>query len=127
MNFFTELKELTTGMDLTIRMKEKNGKITVSVEPNVTNSGKIVPLIVTGTPEELDAEFIPLITAPLQESKIALLNVDQHKQSVDEHVKEEAEEETPATGKSAKKGAKKPPIKKAAKKNASSEPALFAD
>lgn len=58
MNFFTQLATLGQGMDIVLRVKGKNGMLTVSVEPQHANVSKLKPLVLTGTPEEMDDGFI---------------------------------------------------------------------
>lgn len=123
MDFFKIIKELATGMDITVRIKEKNGKLTVGITPEIQNSSRIVPLVMTGTPEELDEGFMDNVAAPLGETKTQLLNLELHKKSIDEHVEEEKEEpKKPA--KPAKPAAKKSATKKKAapKKKADKKP-----
>lgn len=110
MDFFKTIKELATGMDITIRIKEKNGKLTVGITPEIQNSSRIVPLVMTGTPEELDEGFMDNVAAPLGETKTQLLNLELHKKSIGEHVEEEKED----TKKSTKSSVKKKPVKKKA-------------
>jgi PRTRC genetic system protein E len=113
MNFFQQLHQLNADMDLTIRFKEKNGKYTLQVLPNIGSKSVIQPLIVTGTPEELDAEFFNLVTAPLLEAKASLANAKEFKESVDKTAaKETVEKKKPAKSKPA---SKKKPVKKGAK------------
>lgn len=77
MSFFTELAAISEGLDLTIRIKQKNGKLTVSVLPDKID--KVQPLITTGTPEQLDAEFIGAITKPLAETKLVINQAEYEK------------------------------------------------
>lgn len=57
MNFFTQLASLGQGMDVALRIKGKNGKLTVMVEPQLANNSRLKPLVLTGTPEDLDDGF----------------------------------------------------------------------
>ena len=68
MDFFKRLYELAEGQKLTLTVMGKNGKLTVGVLPD--GIAKIQPLNVTGTPEELDAQFLDMIKAPLTEARI---------------------------------------------------------
>ena len=63
MSFFREIAAISEGLDLTIRIKQKNGKLTISVLPDAID--KVQPLLTTGTPEWLDENFIKEITKPL--------------------------------------------------------------
>ena len=90
MEFFKQLFELSDGVDLTLRVKRKNEKLTVSILPE---TGKdIQPLLLTGTPEQLDAEFFNSIKAPVGEVKEILANA----KAFVESAKKSAEKSKPA-------------------------------
>ena len=62
---------ITAGTDLSINIRQVNDKLTVAVMPRRAGlkdeaGGQIVPLVLNGTPEELDMEFLGAITAPVQ-------------------------------------------------------------
>ena len=82
MNFFQNLFEQFPGIDLQMTIKEKNGNFSVSVLPSIGNKIQIQPLVVTGTPIELDAEFINIITPAIQEIKPELINMNEVKESI---------------------------------------------
>ncbi|GAO43761.1 hypothetical protein [Flavihumibacter petaseus] len=70
MNFFQSLFEAAPGLDLTIRMKEKAGIITMTVLPHVgAKDGKIKPVNISGTPADLDEGFFAAITPMLEAAK----------------------------------------------------------
>lgn len=117
MNFFQQLNDIGPGLDLAITMKHKNGKYTVSVLPTIGNKTPMQPLIVTGTPEELDKDFFTLIRLPLQETGAKLKNVEEFKKSVDKETEESksADKKDPVK-KQDKKTSKKPVAKKEAPK-----------
>ena len=65
---FVELNNMLNESDLQIIIKKKDGQLTVSVMPrNLQSDGKlkIQPIMITGTPEELDANFLTMINAPI--------------------------------------------------------------
>jgi PRTRC genetic system protein E len=57
MNFFQQLSFLGQGVDIALRIKGKNGKLSIIVEPQLGNVSRLKPLVLTGTPEELDEGF----------------------------------------------------------------------
>lgn len=69
MNFFTQLAALGQGMDVNLRIKGKNGRLTVSVEPQMANVSRLTPLVVSGTPEELDEGFIAQFDGAISAAK----------------------------------------------------------
>jgi PRTRC genetic system protein E len=113
MEFFKKLYEMLDGIDVSIKVKRKNDKLTISVLPDTTHV--IAPITVTGTPEELDEGFIEAIRSPL--TKIAGLKVDtkQFEETV-EKAGEEKSTAKPAAAQSAKKQDKKSAQKKVVKK-----------
>ena len=127
MGFFSELYNNIDGIDVTMSFKRKNGKITVSVLPKTTSS--IAPALITGTPEELDAEFFDAIKVPLEEAKGLNVELDSLKQSVS-HAKKEAKEDAEEDGKQVDKSNATPRKKNADKVKKSDtkkviEPSLF--
>ena len=67
--FFTSISQMMTeSVDLTLVIRKANGQLTVSTLPKANGlkdeaQNHIVPLTLTGTPEEMDAEFLQLISA----------------------------------------------------------------
>lgn len=118
MNFFEQLSSLSPGLDISIRVKRaKDGTFAVSVLPQVPNkTTEIKPLVLAGTPAELDERFFALVTAPLQQAEAKLLNAEEFVKSFDEAAKETAvkKNEKPTNKKSGNKKAvaKEKPIKK---------------
>lgn len=111
MNFFSQLNNLIPGADISIALKEKNGKYTMSLLPSVGNKTAFQPLVATGTPDELDEKFFELISKPLLETTAMLKNAEEHKKSVENEVKEKA-----AAAVKSKPADKKPDTKKATEK-----------
>ena len=55
---------ITAGTDLSINIRRVNNNLTVAVVPRrsgVKDGERIVPLILNGTPEELDAGFLQAV------------------------------------------------------------------
>lgn len=83
MNFFAQLHKAGNGADLSIDIKEKNGKYTIMLLPKAGDKSRLQPLIMTGTPEELDAEFFPSVGPVLSESTMKLVNAEAFRKRVD--------------------------------------------
>lgn len=88
MNFFTTLSG--TGIkDVVIQVKQDaTGNITVFVTPKTIAEDSALkglkPLHLTGTPEELDAEFFGLVTTPLQKTQAVFNNVEAYEAQMQE-------------------------------------------
>jgi PRTRC genetic system protein E len=80
MNFFQQMFDLMDGIDVTITMKRKNGKLTMSVLPQTASS--ISPALITGTPDELDEGFFDAIKVPLETAKGLKAELDQYNSTV---------------------------------------------
>jgi PRTRC genetic system protein E len=124
MEFFKLLAaQFPAGLDLTLKIKEKNGKFTASVLPAAGTTG-VLPIIITGEPAELDQEFLPRLAPVIKDTTVTVLNLEAHQASVkeaEEKAKKEDSKKTPA-----KKA--KPAAKKAApEKEAAPAPADTAD
>lgn len=118
MNFFQHIFDLADGVDLSIKIKRKNDKLTVSVLPGSSTS--VTPLTVTATPEELDQGLDIIIVRPLLEVKALISNEAEFKKSV-----QERSAKTEPTGKgttSDKKNAPTTKKEKAAKEKKSKKP-----
>ena len=72
--FFTAIHQMMTeSVDLTIVIRKTNGQLTVSTLPKSNGlkdeaQNHIVPLTVTGTPQELDTGFLQAVTRPIQKT-----------------------------------------------------------
>ena len=70
--FFQAINRMiTAGTDLSFSIRQVDNRLTVAVMPRRTGlkgeaGGQIVPLVLNGTPEELDAEFLQAISTPVQ-------------------------------------------------------------
>ena len=78
--FFQAINQMiTAGTDLSINIRRVNNNLTVAVVPRrsgVKDGERIVPLILNGTPEELDAGFLQAIGTPLQKALGILTNLE---------------------------------------------------
>ena len=72
--FFTTIHQMMTdGVDLTLVIRKANGQLTVSTLPKSNGlkdeaQNHIVPLTVSGLPQELDAGFLQAIARPIQKA-----------------------------------------------------------
>ena len=76
---------MSAGTDLNINIRRTDGKLSVAVMPRRTTlkdeTGQaIVPLILNGTPMELDGQFLQIITTPLQKAQGILTNLETFEQ-----------------------------------------------
>ena len=71
--FFQAINQMiTAGTDLSINIRRVNNNLTVAVVPRrsgVKDGERIVPLILNGTPEELDAGFLQAVGTPVQKAQ----------------------------------------------------------
>jgi len=69
-SFFTQISTYMEHCNLNIDMSMSGGKLTVALNPKPTAEDpalkKLMPLIMSGTPEEMDAEFFEKLQSPLQ-------------------------------------------------------------
>lgn len=111
MDFFKQLTTIAPGLDLTLKIKQKDGKLSISLLPD--NIDKVHPLLLCGTPDELDEGFMAAITRPLSETKTLLANTADYISSLQVSVKEKMEEANKgAKGKPAAPAKKAPPTEK---------------
>ena len=81
--FFTAIHQMMTeNVDLTIVIRKANGQLTVATLPKSNGlkdeaQNHIVPLTVTGTPQELDAGFLQTVTRPIQKAGGLIANMAQ--------------------------------------------------
>ena len=81
MSFQTIYRMLAEGTELGIHVKRVENRLCVAVMPKRENlkngSGQcIVPLVLNGTPEELDAEFLSAIARPIEKVQGILMNLE---------------------------------------------------
>ena len=92
---------ITAGTDLSINIRRVNNNLTVAVVPRrsgVKDGERIVPLILNGTPEELDAGFLQAVGTPVQKAQGILTNLEMF---------EKQAEQAASQGKAAKSAAEK--------------------
>lgn len=79
--FFTAINQMMTeGVDLTLVIRKANGQLTVSTLPKSNTlkdeaQNHIVPLTVSGLPEELDAGFLQTVARPIQKASGLITNM----------------------------------------------------
>lgn len=87
--FFTAIHQMMTeNVDLTIVIRKANGQLTVATLPKSNGlkdeaQNQIVPLTVTGTPQELDAGFLQTVTRPIQKASGLIANMTQFEAQAD--------------------------------------------
>lgn len=87
--FFTTIHQMMTeSVDLTIVIRKANGQLTVSTLPKSNGlkdeaQNHIVPLTVTGTPQELDTGFLQTVTRPIQKACGLISNMAQFEAQAD--------------------------------------------
>lgn len=80
--FFQSIYQMiAAGTDLSINIKRIDNKLTVAVMPKRSNlkdeaQQLMVPLILSGQPEELDAGFLQAIITPIQKAQGILTNLE---------------------------------------------------
>lgn len=78
--FFQAINQMiTAGTDLSINIRRVNSNLTVAVvsrRSGVKDGERIVPLILNGTPEELDAGFLQAVGTPVQKAQGILTNLE---------------------------------------------------
>lgn len=87
--FFTQINQMMNqSVDITLVIRKKEGQLMVSAMPKSNGlkdeaQNHIVPLTVTGTPEELDMGFLPAICRPMQKATGLLSNMSHFEQQAD--------------------------------------------
>ena len=87
--FFTAINQMMTeGVDLTIVIRKANGQMAVSTLPKSNGlkdeaQNHIVPLTVSGLPEELDAGFLQTVARPIQKVAGLITNMAQFEAQAD--------------------------------------------
>ena len=81
--FFTAINQMMTeGVDLTLVIRKANGQLTVSLLPKSNGlkdeaQNHLVPLTVSGLPQELDAGFLQAVARPIQKTTGLISNMAQ--------------------------------------------------
>ena len=87
--FFTSISQMMTeSVDLTLVIRKANGQLTVSTLPKANGlkdeaQNYIVPLTLTGTPEEMDAEFLQHIMQPIRKATGLISNLMEFEKQAD--------------------------------------------
>lgn len=88
--FFQAINQMiTAGTDLSINIRRVNNNLTVAVVPRrsgVKDGERIVPLILNGTPEELDAGFLQAVGTPVQKVQGILTNLEAFEKQAEQAV-----------------------------------------
>lgn len=123
MNFFQQLAA-TGAVDMSIRILEKNGKLTMEIRPG-PDSSKIKPIRVTGTPQELDEGFFAVIAPGIKEIQGLTTNLEEVKKDAAAQAEKKTESRPAPKKKTVRKPAVRKPVAKkpAAKKPAAKKPA----
>ena len=86
---FIEISEFMSDRDvITLSLIKVNGKISVSVMPTKQDlkdnaKNNLSPIVITGTPEELDQQFIDTIKQPLKKATGLLTNMAVFEKSIE--------------------------------------------
>lgn len=87
--FFTSISQMMTeSVDLTLVIRKANGQLTVSTLPKANGlkdeaQNHIVPLTLTGSPEEMDAEFLQHIMQPIRKATGLISNLVEFEKQAD--------------------------------------------
>lgn len=88
--FFQTINQMiTAGTDLSINIRRVNNNLTVAVVPRrsgVKDGERIVPLILNGTPEELDAGFLQAVGTPVRKAQGILTNLETFEKQAEQAV-----------------------------------------
>ena len=88
--FFQAINQMiTAGTDLSINIRRVNSNLTVAVvsrRSGVKDGERIVPLILNGTPEELDAGFLQAVGTPVQKAQGILTNLETFEKQAEQAV-----------------------------------------
>src|SRR5690554_5028306 len=79
-NFFTQLAAVIGKAELQLNIKTKGEQLTVMLTPKTSADdpalANLQPLFVTGTPAQLDEDFINAISKPLQKAVGLIANIE---------------------------------------------------
>lgn len=79
---------MSPGVDLNLTVTKTENGLIVMVMPKVNGlndpaQNRLMPLVLKGSPKELDANFFPSITAPVQKTSGLLLNMKAYEEQAD--------------------------------------------
>ena len=79
MNFFKSLDEMLNGAELQLNIKKKGDQLTVMIMPKAEIKDKAIdnikPLVITGTPVELDLDFLSAIKDKIEKATGIMTNI----------------------------------------------------
>ena len=87
--FFTSISQMMTeSVDLTLVIRKANGQLIVSTLPKANGlkdeaANHIIPLTLTGTPEDMDAEFLQQIMQPIRKATGLISNMVEFEKQAD--------------------------------------------
>lgn len=87
--FFTSISQMMTeSVDLTLVIRKANGQLTVSTLPKANGlkdeaQNHIIPLTLTGTPEEMDAGFLQAVMQPVRKATGLISNMVEFEKQAD--------------------------------------------
>ena len=87
--FFTSISQMMTeSVDLTLVIRKANGQLTVSTLPKANGlkdeaANHIIPLTLTGTPEEMDAGFLQAMAQPVRKAMGLISNMVEFEKQTD--------------------------------------------
>ena len=97
--FFNELSQLMTpGTSVSMTVHSQNGKLTVSILPRLNGlkddaQKHLQPIVLTGTPEELDTGFFDTVCQPIQKAAGLLTGMKRFEESFARTESERKEEQ----------------------------------
>ena len=122
MDFFSKLADMES-VDLTIRIFKKNDKLTLNLMPGSGNS-TTMPILVTGTPTELDEEFFDKIMPQMKIVSGLITNIEEVTKGMEKELEQKKESKPAKVDKpAAEKKVEKPIESKVQSKQI--EPDLF--
>lgn len=87
--FFTSISQMMTeSVDLTLVIRKANGQLTISTLPKANGlkdeaQNHIIPLTLTGTPEEMDAGFLQAVMQPVRKTMGLISNMVEFEMQAD--------------------------------------------
>lgn len=87
--FFTEINRMMTeGVDITLVIRKSGGQMIVSALPKANGlkdeaQNRIIPLTMTGAPEEMDDGFLDAVSKPLTKASGLLTNIAEFERQAD--------------------------------------------
>ena len=87
--FFTSISQIMTdSVDITLVIRKTNGQLTVSTLPKANRlkdeaQNHIIPLTLTGTPEEMDAGFLQAMAQPVRKAMGLISNMVEFEKQTD--------------------------------------------